>query len=140
MPPQYQNAELGNLAFGHSRGNYAVDRDIYQDLFYNFLERNNFDAYGHYFDMNKGQIPCSEEDNSSFKNKTFVIRPYYWGDDGNITKLPNFHYYPTDLQIHWYKYALRDSYSNRQFTRPELLKILKDCEDSMVNGLSNEGS
>ena len=131
MPHQYDNAELGNLAFGHSRGEYAVDRDEFQELFYAFLDRNDFDAYGHHFDLNKGQVPYDEEDHSTFKNGTFIIRPYYWGDNLRIQKLPNFHYLPTDLQIHWYKYALRDSYSNREFTKGEFIKILKDCEDSM---------
>lgn len=131
MPHQYDNAELGNLMFGHSRGNYPVDRDKYQDLLYHFMERNGFDAYGHYIDLNKGQIPCDKEDNSSYKNATFVIRPYYWGDDEKLMRLPNFHYFPTDLSIRWYKYALRDSYSNREFTKGEFIKILRDCEESM---------
>lgn len=39
--------EMGNLLFGHSRGKYAIDREEWQVLFCNFLERCGFDSYGH---------------------------------------------------------------------------------------------
>ena len=38
---------------------------------------------------------------------------------------PNFLYKPANLEINWYKYPLRDSYSNRPFTEEELKDIFK---------------
>ena len=126
LPPQYKHAELGNLAFGHSRGNYPLDRDKYQDIMWHFLDENGFDTYGYYKDR-----PNSEEDNASFENHTFVVRPYYWGNEEDIQRLPNFYYKPTKLEIRWYKYALRDSYSNKNITPEELSNILKKCSESI---------
>lgn len=60
--------EIGNLVFGNSRGEYVVPRGVWQDVFCNFLERNDFSDYGFY---NKG-------DEDYFENDTFIIRPYYW--------------------------------------------------------------
>lgn len=132
MPSQYSDAELGNLIFGHSRGNYSIDRQEFEDVFSKFLERNSFDYYGHRLDMQGRMVaPINMTDFASYDNGTFLIRPYYWGDDAKVMFLPNFIYYPTDLRINWYKYPLRDAYSNRLFTREEFIKILKDCEGSM---------
>lgn len=129
LPPQYNDIELGNLMFGHSRGSYAINREKFQPVFYNWLEKNGFDSYGHY--EKDGEKHYNKADNSTYKNDTFIIRPYYWGDDQKIVRLPNFHYIPTNLMISWYKYSLRDAYSNREFTVEELKEILQDCERSM---------
>jgi len=45
--------------------------------------------------------------------------------------MPNFHYKPTDYQIQWYKYPLRDSYANREITLQEFLEIIDKCIDSL---------
>ena len=125
LPPQYKNIEAGNLCFGHSRGNYEVPRDQREEAFYSFLQNNGFDSYGHRTDTKVS------ETFQSYKNDTFCIRPYYWGDDPKIYHLPNFEYYPTDLEISWYKYPFRDSYSNRTFSVEEFKEILAKCEESM---------
>jgi len=188
--------ELGNAVFGNSRGEYDIDRDRFQDLFCNLMER-----YG----------MCDEMDNpKTIITKDFELRPYYWDDctcDGeqadiewckankhedtcyqtevgklkekdpnhytvygfydtqevldllkkhNLPKQgcavhcdcsykkrwhdflesrggyhradceviqPNFFYKPSNLRIMWYKYPLRDSYSNRPFDEKELKEI-----------------
>ena len=45
--------------------------------------------------------------------------------------LPNFVYKPTGLEISWYKYPMRDAYSNQDVSVVEFAKILEDCKQSM---------
>ena len=51
-------------------------------------------------------------------------------DDCLLVK-PNFYYKPTDFKIKWYKYPLRDSYSNRPITLKEFKHIIDDCIKSL---------
>lgn len=46
-------------------------------------------------------------------------------------RMPNFWYKPTNLRIDWYKYPLRDSYSNREFNESELKEIFKKYNSSL---------
>ena len=118
-----ENAELGNLMFGHSYGEYQVEpREVYQDMFIDFLYRNGFDGYG----FNSNGDDC-------FENDTFIVRPYYWGEDDEIANLPNFVYKPTGLEIRWYKYPMRDAYSNADVSPEDFQNILNCCEESMKN-------
>lgn len=112
--------ELGNLLFGNSRGVYLVEpREDYQDAFCKFLEHNGFDYYG---------IHGKER---TFENDTFVVRAYYWGEDEDIAALPNFVYKPTGLEIKWYKYPMRDAYSNQDIDIETFKTILTICEASI---------
>ena len=126
--------ELGNMLFGNSRGEFPVPRT---EEFYAQLVRL-FDAY------------AAERNNSwreygvAFENEVFSVTPYYWGDctcgmeekdkpctDDCMYNRPNFHYKTYDVQVQWYKYPLRDSYSNVPLT-PELLGGIVDaCIDSL---------
>ena len=117
-----EDMELGNILFGNSRGEYAVEpRGDYQEAFCDFLFRNGFDGYGH--------VEWSKE--SDFENDTFIIRPYYWGEDEEIAQLPNFVYKPTGLEIKWYKYPMRDAYSNQDIDIESFKAVLRRCEESM---------
>ena len=116
--------EIGNLIFGHSRGNYAIPRDTWQEPFAAFLEQNGFDGYGYKDDTN----------DAFFENDIFSIRPYYWGDDDTIAELPDFVYKPNRLTISWYKYPLRDAYSSHDITVEEFKKILAHCARSLNGG------
>ena len=117
-----EDMELGNLIFGHSRGTYQVaPRMEYQRMFYDFLERNGFDSYG-YYERGTERV---------YENDTFVIRPYYWGEDDDEAVLPNFEYKPMGLEIRWYKYPMRDAYSNMDISTTEFGRILRACEASM---------
>ena len=118
-----ENMELGNLMFGHSRGEYAVEpRDEYQEMFCDFLFENNADAYG-FFDRSNGA--------GHFENDTFIVRPYYWGEDESIAELPNFLYKPSGLEIRWYKYPMRDAYSNMDISPEDFRAILNACRASL---------
>ena len=119
-----ENMELGNLMFGNSRGAYHVEpRMEYQDTFYEFLSNNIWDGYA---------LRTDGADNPyHFENDTFIVRAYYWGDDETIAELPNFVYKPTGLEISWYKYPMRDAYSNQDVDIEAFKQILKACQDSL---------
>lgn len=108
--------ELGNLLFGHSRGEYELDRGRFQDIFEKFLYRIGSDVYGY-----------GPNDENPYETKLFVLRPYYWGEDEEFGNLPNFVYKPLGLEIRWYKYALRDAYCNQNITPQKLKEILMRC-------------
>lgn len=109
--------EIGNLMYGHSRGEYVVPRE-WENVFGDFLERNGFDDYGY------------RGGESHYENGVFIIRPYYWGDDA-IADLPNFVYKPTGFTMVWYKYPLRNAFASQDIKYSEFVKMLKDCERSM---------
>lgn len=117
-----ETMELGNIIFGNSRGEYHVEpREEYQNIFHEFLENNGFDGYGYKV----------KSDDRTFENNTFVIRPYYWGDDDDIAVLPNFVYKPMNFEIKWYKYPMRDAYCNIDIDLDIFKQIMKDCEKSL---------
>lgn len=108
--------EIGNMLFGHSRGIYEIDR-IFQDRFQTLLKSAGYDGYG--------------VEDGDWHSKSFIVRPYWWGDDdAPEVDLPNFECPRLDLKIKWYKYPLRDSYSNIPFTEEMMcsLEEILSCE------------
>lgn len=128
-PAMDHSMELGNLLFGNSRGEFPIfDRENWQDTFWEY--------FGDYFDYhafydNAKKDPKHTTDMGGYENDTFVINPYYWGEDDEIAKRPNFIYKPTGLEIQWYKYPLRDAYLNQDISLEEAKKIWADCIKSM---------
>ncbi|MED3792473.1 hypothetical protein P4571_08450 [Niallia alba] len=133
--------ELGNMIFGNSRGSYPVDRS-WQEAFVTKLYDMKFDGYGipeedarNY----KGEFKTMKSELGSttyFENDTFIIMPYYWGEDDIIAEMPNFVHKPSGFTLSWYKYALRSSYMNKDITFEELMEIMEDCKKSL--GFDNE--
>lgn len=117
-----ETLEIGNLIFGHSRGNYAIERSEWQEPFLDFLDKAGFDSYGYKKD---------DDIHDDFENDTFAIRPYYWGGDDDAATLPNFEYKPTGFTISWYKYPMRDSYASHDISNEEFFVILEDCAESL---------
>ena len=118
----FEDMELGNAIFGNSRGLYCVEpREEYQNAFCEFLDKNGFDMYGYRNNSNE----------RVFKNNIFTIRPYYWGDDEEEANLPNFVYNPNNLKIKWYKYPMRDAYSNQDVDIETFKDILSVCAKSL---------
>lgn len=121
--------ELGNLLFGNSRGEYPVRRSEMELPFLTFMENAGFDTYGHA----KGDLLIKGvTERGGFENNTFSLNPYYWGDDEQLQEEPNFVYKPTGLEIQWYKWPFRDAYSNKEFTREDLEKALRECMLSLT--------
>ena len=46
---------------------------------------------------------------------------------------PNFYYKPNGFEIQWYKYPLRDSYTNKPITLTEFKQIIDKCIESINN-------
>ena len=126
--------ELGNLIFGNSRGEFKIPRGIteddfaIQDMFVEFMDEIGLDGYGY---VKNDKLEEYETERGGFENDIFIINPYYWGEDENIMEEPNFVFKPTGLEIRWYKYPLRDAYSNKEIKLEELKEILKKCKESM---------
>ena len=113
--------ELGNLIFGHSRGEFEIERG---KGFEEEIDRL-FDS----FPENKGKP--SYLCNYYFENDVFSTSSYYWGDDEKEAEKPNFLYKPTGLEIRYYKYPLRDAYSNQKLTLKKFKGIIDKCIESI---------
>lgn len=113
-----------------------IARDgLWDRRFIEFLENNNFDGYGFYEGK---ELKEYETDRGGFENDIFLINPYYWGEDEDIIKQPNFLYKPTGYEIEWYKYPMRGAYSNKDISFNKYLDILKHCQESMEEMIINK--
>jgi hypothetical protein len=130
--------ELGNTIFGNSRGDFEINRN-YQDLFCEYLQNMGFDSYGNIEDLKLNKINRYKGEYSIFENNIFLIFPYYWNDclceeyhdyfcPCNI---PNFWYKSKNIKIKWYKYPLRDSYSNIELDERIIKEMFEDCLKSI---------
>ena len=115
--------ELGNVIFGNSRGEYEVPRKEFEDILLPLMEEVGVGLRGYDKDP--------DETYATFENDIFLIRPYYWGNDDKIASLSNFVYKPTNFQIQWYKYPLRDSYMNQDINVEQFKEIIKNCKKSL---------
>ena len=118
--PDHDLPELGNLAFGHSRGDYRVPRD---DAYEDAAERLRNAVIAH--DPLAGGISSYWP---TFENPTFATRPYWWGDEtAPEASLPNLivkegpH---AGYALSFYKYPLRDSYANKDLSGEEFTEMV----------------
>ena len=124
----FDGMEIGNLLFGNSRGNFRLERHPGQKLFSQFFEKIGVDGYG-YADEDSPLKAFEKETGEYYIIDTplFSITPYYWGENEDVMKLPNFVYKPEGIEIQWYKYPLRDAYSNVKLNEKKLKEILDKC-------------
>ena len=111
--------DLGNWAFGNSRGQFQLDRDMWTEVFRPIFDKMVF------------------FDSESFENDVFKVHPYFWGDctcdeEAGVTPecpahRPNFVYKPTGLEVMWYKHPFRDSYANQALTREQVEAVVSAC-------------
>ena len=106
---------------------FEVQRGKMQDLFAEWLYDNGFDGYGYYDNQDHPNVT----ERGGFENNVFLINPYYWGEDEEIQCEPNFIFKPKNIQMIWYKYPLRDAYSNKRITWGDMKRILATCRASM---------
>lgn len=116
---QYDNIELGNLMFGHSRGQYKFpDREIAgSDEWVALCAALGVDSYGHAGKDNSFVTECGGYDDGEI-----CVNPYYWGDVEAEAAKPNFLDRKIGLEIRWYKYPFRDAYMNWKMSAEELKK------------------
>lgn len=121
--------EIGNLLFGHSRGQYSVPRE-WQNTFVEFLESIGCDGYGFFYPQK--DLYAWQNSRGGITNDTFEILPYYWGEDEEEMIRPNFKYFVNTYELKWYKYPLRDSYSNFILTYEQFCEMLDNCRRSVL--------
>lgn len=119
--------ELGNLLFGHSRGDFEVPRyKGYEEEIQRLFTAADIDWDG-------------TGDDGDTITDTFEVRPYDWGRcdcEGNhkddcLVVRPNFKHYKSGLELRWYKYPLRDSYFNQECSLSRFREIINDCIGSL---------
>ena len=64
--------ELGNAVFGNSRGEFEIDRDIYQDLFAEFFRSIGIDSYGTVMN-NLAKVYPEHIKGCTFENEVFIV-------------------------------------------------------------------
>lgn len=141
-----KNIELGNLLFGHPKGMFLIPRNMWENEFINFLLQCGFDERGHMSDLLENKYGKCKLANQPiklksgqlyyphihyFENDMFLINPYYWGDNEELSQIPNFIYKPLDIAISWYKYPLRNAYITHDITKDEFINILHKCYESL---------
>lgn len=121
--------ELGNLIFGHSRGKHSIpDRRKYGELFSKLLEAMGADSYG-----------------EEFSNDVFEMHRYCWCDGDKCPQCgtgeqPNFLYKPTGFRLTWYKYPMRDAYTNQEVTPSMFRDMMTACIASLAHAENKEAS
>lgn len=127
--------ELGNMYFGNSRGMYEVDRS-FQYFFVACMEDLGFDSYGHYVEE-KFDNNIKYEPKEIYEDEVLMVNPYYWGEDEELMNMHNFIYKPMNLEIDWYKYPLRDSYSNQFLVKEQLIQMFIELYQHFEANLKN---
>lgn len=106
--------EIGNVVFGHMKNKIPLARKRCEPIFEKLIEALHTDIYG-----------------IQYENDLFAVNPYYWGDDEEGLKKPNFLYKPTGFTIEWYKYPLRDAHANQDMSVGDFHKIINECIHSI---------
>ena len=97
--PRYIVALLKDLSSELERVQWNVNQEEYESPFYNT--------------------------GNSFRNDTFEVYAYYWGDDEDLIDRPNFRC--GDVEISWYKHLGRDDSINKRVSRRKMEKIYLKC-------------
>ena len=66
---------------------------------------------------------------NEYKNDTFEVRSYYWGDNEDKAVLPNFQC--GDFEVRWYKYLGRGMSMNKSLDANEFFDIIDRCIKSV---------
>lgn len=159
-----QNMEIGNLLFGHSRGEYRLDRySAEADRLGNVLYELGLNSYG-YQDSDLDRVVdhnphlqvtwLKEHPEGNDLRRVdvvdpntgeilMIVRKYWWGDydtpeDKASADAPNLEVPKLDLQMDWYKYYGRDSYTNQPLTGElldSILEVLRPALDEAAKWL-----
>ena len=118
--------EIGHLIFGELDGGYPFPRGDSKEPFKNdhifrkFLEDIGCDIYGYCFAPGRFNQFSWRNESGGISTDVFDVSPR------------GFYYRPSDFRLSWYKYALRDAYSNRQISHEEFVSILDGCRKSIA--------
>ena len=114
--------ELGNICFGHSRGEFPIPRqEGWEEPFFELLDKmsGDDDGYAVHFD-----------------NATFYMHPYCWCDKEDCPQCGtgeqyNFYMKGPDVGVRWYKYPLRDSYCNKDISLSDWERLITFAKQSL---------
>ena len=119
---------------GGEDGAWGVPRDWREDAFAEFMDSAGLDYHGHACGEDSPFVPFvaefAEGDPRShyvIDTPLFVLRPYYWGDEESVHRLPNFIYKPWRFEVSWYKYPMRGAVSNCLLSDAEWREMLGAC-------------
>jgi hypothetical protein len=90
-----------------------------------------------YYNANQKELVSPfQNTGAEYSNDTFTVRAYYWGEDDDLIKLPNFKY--KDFECSWYKHSMRGltwKYNGvlncKDIPLQFFIQMLNDCFDSM---------
>lgn len=103
--------------------------------FLNMLNSVGFDSYGEIWENRLRRltkvIKGKKENIEIFENDTFLIIPYYWGNDSKLCELPNFVHKESQLILSWYKSPTKGMKCNKEISVEEFVLILDDCKKSL---------
>lgn len=111
--------ELGNMIFGHSRGRFPVEeRTLYRSLIQPLFDALRCDGYG-----------------IEYENDVFEMHPYCWCEKDTCLQCTgvqkNFRHKSSGFELAWYKYAMRDAYTDRVIRPPTFIDLIRECVDSI---------
>jgi hypothetical protein len=116
--------ELGNMVFGHSRGEVEIPRGRgYEDMLIELAMK----------------LPGGEDSRGygvNFSNDVFEMHPYCWCEKDDCPQCGtgeqfNFLYKPTGYGIRWYKYMLRDAYATAEISLLGFCEMIDACLKSI---------
>ena len=112
--------ELGQMCFGNPTGEYECSVEIGVLL----------EAIGALIELTTGTVDPTGNNGAEYKNDTFEMRSYYWGEDEAMQDAPNFKY--GDIEIRWYKYCHRGMSANFCITNEMAVDMFRACVASVV--------
>ena len=107
------------------------------------LDKINNEMARLYWNNNQEEInsPFSNT-GECYQNDTFTVRAYYWGDDEDIMRLPNFEY--KNFKCWWYKHSNRGLYweydniqNNHNIPITFISLMLDECCESLQQDFKN---
>lgn len=117
--PEKYAPEIGQAVFGNPWSEYDFESIEDYEIIEYMLRIISYFATG------------QESYSDYFENDIFALRPYYWGDDEEEMRKPNFFHKKSGLEIRWYKYIGRGMSVNRKICPKCFLKIFMDCLKSL---------
>jgi hypothetical protein len=140
--------ELGQMLLGNSIQEYPVPREKWVSGPFEIL-CFNIHTIKHPYKV--GDMPKSQEELEweqkqkeeylsqfygsteccDFSNDFFTIRSYYWGDDEDEMKKPNFEIPSENFFLTWYKYPFRGSYSSEKLNPKRWNNLIQKCIESL---------
>lgn len=106
---------------------YPIERFPSQDYFGRFFDIAMLDTWG--YPRKQSPLYRFMDGNQLIDTECFSLFPYYWGDNEELMTVPNFVFKPDKIKIWWYKYCLRDAYSNVELTSEDIKRMLDICTD-----------